>query len=131
MFVRLGYVSHPLIPPDSAEMGAIRRVAASNNAAQGLTGALYFDGEVFFQVLEGEAAAVGEMLGRVRRDPRHREMRIVERSGASERLFAGAPMKLVDGRSWAEAGEHRLGYGRLCAMAAEERAPLLAALARA
>jgi hypothetical protein len=58
-------------------------------------------------------------------------MRIVERSGTADRLFAEAPMKFVDGRDWAAARQHRVGYGRLCAMAAEERAPLLAALARA
>ena len=54
--------------------------ARHHNSAQGLTGALLFDGERFCELIEGAEASVRALLDSISADPRHSDVRV---------LFAG------------------------------------------
>lgn len=58
------------------------------NAHNGLTGCLLFTGEVFLQVIEGLQQDVEDTFGRISRDPRHMEVRVLSEGPISERAFS-------------------------------------------
>jgi hypothetical protein len=58
-----------------------------NNDRDGLTGALAAHKGRFVQVVEGEAARLDALLNRLARDPRHRDIRLIDRQSITERLF--------------------------------------------
>lgn len=95
--VRLTYVSRSLIPACSVEMLEIVRTSLRNNERDAITGALWFDGTVFFQVLEGAAGAVAARLERIVADRRHADIRSHGMHEVDTRSFAGWSMKFVDG----------------------------------
>jgi hypothetical protein len=65
------YSSVSSTPMQQDDLEDILENAQSNNAAEGITGALvYVDGH-FMQILEGERSAVGPLMGRIAKDLRH------------------------------------------------------------
>jgi len=96
MLFTLNYVSRALIGTDDPEMDAIKAVALSRNAAQRVTGALYLDGALFFQVLEGREAEVRAIYASIRVDPRHRDVNLIDARPLASRRFDGWSMKFVD-----------------------------------
>src|SRR6201992_805442 len=87
--VRLIYVSRSQIPPSDLQE-TIRQIlikSISNNRKVDVTGQLLSRGGYFMQLLEGPAAGVRETYDRVAADPRHDEVRLIDVSPASERLF--------------------------------------------
>lgn len=97
MEIRLAYASRARVAADSPEMRAIEDAALRNNARLGITGALYYDGEQFFQVLEGPENAVAVLYDAIRKDPRHSEVTLVARHPIGHRLFGLWSMKFVNG----------------------------------
>lgn len=57
------------------------------NAANGITGLLVFDGLRFFQHLEGPAAPVEALMGRIAADHRHIDVSIAYEGHLSERRY--------------------------------------------
>jgi hypothetical protein len=90
MLVRLLYASRSTGPIDEALVASILEKAHAYNAAQGLTGILCTspEGGVFLQVLEGGRAAVNELYGHILRDPRHRDVTLLDYAEIGERRFA-------------------------------------------
>lgn len=66
-----------------------------NNRTQGITGVLIYDGTFFIQCLEGEKEAVEKCYERIRRDTRHRELRLVDISPVDERRFKDWNMSYI------------------------------------
>lgn len=62
-------------------------VSARNNARDQLTGVLLHTPDSFLQVLEGEERMLLETLGRIDRDPRHQELKILLDQVITERRF--------------------------------------------
>jgi hypothetical protein len=58
------------------------------NLARDLSGMLLFRGNRFLQVLEGPESVVRDLVDRIRRDPRHRDMRVLVDERIDERRFA-------------------------------------------
>ena len=79
-----------------AEMGSLLLVSRRNNAVEGITGALLFNGEAFAQVLEGPQEAVEKAFERIRWDSRHSDVVILEQSHESERHFSQWAMAYAD-----------------------------------
>ena len=83
----IAYFSRSNIGPDpvdqAREISQIVTAARRNNLLVGVTGALLYSNGCFAQVLEGARADVELVLDRVRTDPRHRDVRVVQ-SGAVE-----------------------------------------------
>jgi len=87
------YVSKTLLefPASEAEVANIVAVSLSRNAKLGVTGALISTGSYFAQVLEGEQAAVEELMDSIDADPRHMRVKII-RTVEEPRRFAGWSM---------------------------------------
>jgi hypothetical protein len=74
------YSSASSTPLQQEDLEGILTQARSKNARAGITGALAYVDGFFLQVLEGEAAAVQQLMARIATDLRH-ETVIVLRSG--------------------------------------------------
>lgn len=72
--------------PAAALQRLVRRSAAFN-ASMGLTGRLRREGERFFGVLEGRAAILLPLAGRILADPRHRAIRVTTLGALAARRF--------------------------------------------
>lgn len=94
---RLCYASRALVDAHSVEMLSIVRSTMRHNAGRGITGALWFDGHSFFQVLEGEEAAVERLFARISRDERHAGVLRICSGPVGSRDFCDMAMKFVDG----------------------------------
>lgn len=97
MLTMLAYASHALISAYSPDMLMIARTSLRNNGRLGVTGALYFDGLQFFQVLEGEQGTVACLFDTIRADPRHCDVTMVGCRTILQRRFSGWAMKFIDG----------------------------------
>jgi len=84
------YISRSMIAPSDASDVVAKIVATAHacNPAMGLTGALLFTGTYFAQVLEGESAAIDMLMEKVRHDPRHDQLLVVDRSPLDQRHFS-------------------------------------------
>ncbi len=90
MLVRLLYASRAVDRIDEPLITSILEKACAYNAAHGLTGILCtsVEGGVFLQVLEGGRAAVNELYGLIQRDPRHRDVTLLDYAEIGERRFS-------------------------------------------
>jgi hypothetical protein len=95
--IRLAYASRARVAADSEAMREVERASLRNNARLGVTGALYYDGERFFQVLEGPETAVAILYDQIRKDPRHDGVDLVCRHPIAHRMFGLWSMKFVNG----------------------------------
>jgi hypothetical protein len=68
------YISRAVKPFTTAELAELLSKARTNNAAQGITGLLLYQGGTFMQALEGPQHAVDLLVNRIEADPRHRRM---------------------------------------------------------
>lgn len=66
-----------------------------NNDRDGLTGALVAHDGCFIQVVEGEAGRLDALLKRLANDPRHRDIRLIDRETITTRLFGQWSMASV------------------------------------
>jgi hypothetical protein len=76
----------------AAELKQILAGAIRSNSANGLTGGLIFNRKFFGQVLEGDQTAVMQTFARIHKDPRHKDIVIVEKKQVDERLFGAWSM---------------------------------------
>ena len=53
------------------DLDGLAEISRRNNARQDITGILLFDGESFFQILEGDEEAIDSLFDRIRMDKRH------------------------------------------------------------
>lgn len=86
---RLIYYSSSAFAPEEAEaaLSAILSKAAPVNTERGVSGALAFANGRFLQALEGERLQVLDLYGAIARDPRHRELTVVENRPVAVRRF--------------------------------------------
>lgn len=98
MLTRLLYASRSVGPIDGAFLESIFERSRSNNLEHGITGVLcvYEGGNVFLQALEGSRAEVNALYGAIVRDPRHRDIVLLDYAEIDERLFGGWRMGSVD-----------------------------------
>jgi hypothetical protein len=106
------YLSRSLIPAIGPEMIGLAGACMRNNQRLDVTGALYYDDRHFFQTLEGPEPAIAVLLERIRRDPRHADMRILARGPILARRFPCWSMKFVDG-AWLKDAAARFEAERL------------------
>lgn len=99
--IQVVYISRANFNAAPAESGIEPTVARIlqqsriNNPRLGIGGVLYYGDGCFFQCLEGEAAAVEQLLGKLKLDPRHADFEVVLRRDIKEREFARWSMKYV------------------------------------
>lgn len=100
-YLRLTYVSRATFPPvrEGAgfhpEVGRILLQSRRNNGRSRLVGGLYFSDGCFFQVLEGSQDAVEALYARLQHDPRHQDLKVLDRRDIPEPAFREWAMKHV------------------------------------
>lgn len=88
---RLVYRSRAVGSP-TTELDLILRVSVWNNARRRITGVLGHVRGHYVQLLEGPGAALDDLMAVLERDPRHRELTVLERRPMDQRLFPGWSM---------------------------------------
>ncbi|MEO6580827.1 MAG: BLUF domain-containing protein [Sphingomicrobium sp.] len=102
---------------DAVVVGGILAGARYHNLKDGITGLLVAGGHRYLQVIEGPAPAIGDLVGRLRRDERHLGMGILIDRRVNERSF--------DRWSMAYAEEPQLGdFATFAEVAAQMRKQL-------
>ena len=96
MLVRLLYVSRAQSPEVANTTQSILDSARKYNIAKGITGILCFGGGLYLQAVEGGRTQVNELYGHIVRDPRHRDVVLLDYQEISERRFGGWTMGQVN-----------------------------------
>jgi len=95
MLVRLLYASRAVDIGDEA-IASILAHSRQYNPALGITGILCYGGGVFLQAIEGGRMAVSELYGHILKDPRHKDVVLLDFEEISERRFGGWTMGTVN-----------------------------------
>ena len=77
------------------EIPRILRACRNNNPKLQIGGVLHYGNGYFFQVLEGPEAAVDHLYRTIGDDPRHTDVRTLERTRVPQRRFPDWSMKYV------------------------------------
>lgn len=96
MLVRLLYASRAERTLASSDIDSIVVRSRDMNPDRGITGVLCYSGELFMQVLEGGRDEVNRLYAEIVRDPRHREVQLLDYAEIAERRFAGWTMGRVN-----------------------------------
>lgn len=95
MLVRLLYASRAVDMGDEA-ISSILAHSRQYNPALGITGILCYGGGIFLQAIEGGRMAVSELYGHILKDPRHKDVVLLDFQEISERRFGGWTMGTVN-----------------------------------
>ena len=90
---QLVYIS-TVTPGAVVDPAGILTASKRNNARDGVTGLLWFDGHRFLQALEGEDAMVDRTFRRIKADPRHRAIVVLSNRSIEAREFGPWAMDL-------------------------------------
>jgi len=98
MLVRLLYASRSASQIDEPLIASILERSRKYNLEHGITGILCTSspGNVFLQLLEGGRAEVNALYGDIVRDPRHRDITLLDYAEIPERRFASWRMGRVN-----------------------------------
>jgi hypothetical protein len=95
MLVRLLYASR-VVDTSTEAIEAILAQSRQHNPASGITGILCYGGGIFLQAIEGGRMAVSELFGHIQKDPRHKDVVLLDYEEISERRFGGWSMGQVN-----------------------------------
>lgn len=95
MLVRLLYASRAVDTSREA-IESILHQSRAHNPESGVTGVLCYGGGIFLQALEGGRMTVSELYGHIQRDPRHKDVVLLQYEEIAERRFAGWTMGEVN-----------------------------------
>lgn len=85
--IRIVYVSFATQPFEEKDLLHLLAKCRSNNTEQGITGQLVYSEGSFMQVLEGPREVVDATFARIKKDTRHHNVTLIERSTIDERQF--------------------------------------------
>ena len=85
--ISVAYVSSAVRLFSDQDLVDLLRQSRDHNAHHAITGLLLYRSGNFIQVLEGPQAAVVELLARIEKDPRHKDIHVMLREPLSARLF--------------------------------------------
>lgn len=89
------YVSRAAPDIEADDLDRIHRSAVNLNALDGITGLLVYNGSHFLQIVEGASDAIDDLLQRLRRDPRHSDLEVVDETMVEAISFPDWSMSLV------------------------------------
>jgi uncharacterized membrane protein (DUF373 family) len=98
--IRLSYASTATYELSPDALLQLLQQCRINNAAKHITGILLYAQGTFFQVLEGDETAVNNLYAVIEKDPRHKNVTLLEKQEISERTFPYWSMgfEKMDGR---------------------------------
>ena len=95
MLVRLLYVSRSVKPETAEETESILNSSREHNISHGITGVLCFGGGIYLQAIEGGRNQVNALYSQIIKDPRHKDVVILDYQEITERRFGGWTMGQV------------------------------------
>lgn len=90
------------------DIAGILRQAIARNGIEGITGLLYAEEDLFLQAVEGPDDSVGDLLDRLRTDPRHRNIKVLVDRPIDAREFGDWTMIYRERRETTDAFDDRL-----------------------
>jgi Sensors of blue-light using FAD len=90
--IHLIYVSVATRDMGTTQLTDLLQKARQTNETLGLTGMLLYSDRNFFQILEGESAAVNELYEKIIRDERHEQCTLIIREPIARRSFGNWSM---------------------------------------
>ena len=90
--IELIYISNTPNTLDQSTILEILNSSHTKNKLNDLTGHLYYDGNSFLQIIEGEENAVRSLYEKIKIDPRHTNVKILYENEINERAFEGWEM---------------------------------------
>ena len=92
---RVVYRSQAVAPASPSELQQLTAVSQARNGRESITGVMLYDDHKFFQWLEGPADGVERVMGSIQNDRRHKDIQILRKDSAPERIFGDWSMKLA------------------------------------
>jgi hypothetical protein len=92
---RIIYTSNASAGVGAPEVFAIVEQSARNNPSADITGFLIYRAGTFLQLVEGPLASLEALLDKLRHDPRHHGLRVIERAPVPHRSFPRWRMKRI------------------------------------
>jgi adenylate cyclase len=94
---RVTYISQATSHVNADTLSEITRISQANNKEKNITGVLLFFKNIFFQVIEGEAAIIDALYQKILNDPRHDHITCLKTElNIEQRLFRDWNMKVID-----------------------------------
>ncbi len=93
--VRLLYASTVAEDFDPADLDDILQTARTRNAAEGISGVLFFNTSHFIQCIEGSRKAINSLYNDMQTDPRHHDLVIMSYRDIEQRMFSGWEMAYI------------------------------------
>jgi hypothetical protein len=81
------YASSAVIRLSQNDLLGLLKDVRRRNEACGLTGMLLYRDGTYLQYLEGQRRDIDKLMNRLRKDPRHKDLRIIREGIIRERLF--------------------------------------------
>ncbi|MEM8635114.1 MAG: BLUF domain-containing protein [Pseudomonadota bacterium] len=106
--IALSYRSIPKVPFTSNDLKSLLEQARKNNAREQITGVIVMGRRHIYQWLEGPKDSVDKLMGQIITDPRHVDVKVLERRPISARLFDPWTMLLATDSSKNELPENTL-----------------------
>lgn len=85
---RVLYVATARKPLSRDELATLLEKSRVNNERDGVTGMMLYRDGLFIQALEGPAAAVSDLMGRIRKDSRISSCDVIDEGNTGERIFS-------------------------------------------
>lgn len=95
MLVRLLYVSRAVDDSPQAIENILNQ-CRQYNPVSGITGILCYGGNVFLQAIEGGRSSVNALYAHILKDPRHKDVELLQYEEITERRFGGWTMGQVN-----------------------------------
>lgn len=97
MQTTITYISRPAADTTTLDVMEIWGQAYQDNDSRQITGALYFGGDIFLQVIEGVEQPVESLFEKIKQDRRHTDVAVLAINDVATSMFHDTPMKLIDG----------------------------------
>jgi len=85
--IRIVYTSTAVKDLKPEDLLQILKSCRKNNSANDITGILLYSKRTFFQALEGEEATLIPLFELIKKDPRHKDVTLIEKKEITEREF--------------------------------------------
>ena len=92
---QVAYISQATGTFTESELSELVEVSRRNNKKHGITGAMLYLENAFIQVIEGEDAAIGQLLEKLCTDTRHQNIAVLSDKLAQARNFQNWSMGIV------------------------------------
>ena len=86
--IQITYISSETRPILKDDLDDILSKSRKNNIDLGITGMLLYGNKTFIQILEGEEKSVNDLLRKIKKDPRHRDFKLVAKKEVNQRKYS-------------------------------------------